>query len=104
MGRGWSPAARAGRSRYCRRVSGRLAGYLAVLGLHDQGGTAELLTGQFHDVVLAGDVAYRFPRDEGSRRRLPAAAALLAALDGAGLPTAVPAPLAIDHLRDPLGR
>jgi len=85
-------------------VSGRLAGYLEVLGLRDQGGTAELLTGQFHDVVLAGDVAYRFPRDEGSRRKLPAAAALLAALDRAGLPTAVPAPLATDHLRDPLGR
>jgi Ser/Thr protein kinase RdoA (MazF antagonist) len=104
VGRGWSPAARARRSRYCRRVSGRLAGYLEVLGLRDQGGTAELLAGQFHDVVLAGDVAYRFPRDEESRRKLPAAAALLAALDGARLPTAVPTPLATDHLRDPLGR
>lgn len=80
----------------------RLAGYLAVLGLAGSSGNARLVAGQFHDVVLAGEVAYRFPRDEESRRRLPAAVALLAALGRAGL--AVPVPLGTGHIRSPLGR
>jgi hypothetical protein len=53
-------------------MDGRLAGYLGVVGLaarRDHG--ARLAAGQFHDVVLAGEVAYRFPRDKESRRRLP---------------------------------
>ena len=83
-------------------VRERLAGYLAVLGLTGSGGDARLVAGQFHDVVLVGEVAYRFPRDEESRRRLPAAVALLAALGQAGL--AAPVPLGTGHIRDPLGR
>jgi Ser/Thr protein kinase RdoA (MazF antagonist) len=82
-------------------VSERLAGYLAVLGFTGSAG-AQLAAGQFHDVVLAGEVAYRFPRDEQSRRRLPAAVALLAALARAGLPA--PAPLDTGHLHSPLGQ
>jgi aminoglycoside phosphotransferase (APT) family kinase protein len=84
------------------RVGERLAGYLTVLGLARSSGAARLMAGQFHDVVLAGEVAYRFPRDEESRRKLPAVVALLAALGQAGLP--VPVPLATGHLRSPLGR
>ena len=84
------------------RVGARLAGYLAVLGLAGSSGTARLVAGQFHDVVLAGEVAYRFPRDEESRRKLPAVVALLVALGQAGLP--VPVPLATSHLQSPLGR
>jgi Ser/Thr protein kinase RdoA (MazF antagonist) len=87
---------------YLRLVQEQLARYLAILGLAG-GGDARLAAGQFHDVVLAGDVAYRFPRDEESRRRLPAAVALLAALSEAGLPAAVPVPLAAGHLDSPLG-
>jgi Phosphotransferase enzyme family len=84
------------------QVGERLAGYLAVPGLATSGGTAWLVAGQFHDVVLAGEVAYRFPRDEQSRAKLPAAVALLAALGQAGLP--VPVPLATSDLQSPLGR
>ena len=82
-------------------MSEQLARYLAVLG--QRGDDARLVHGQFHDVVLAGDVAYRFPRDEESRRRLPAAVALLAALNDCQLPVAVPVPLATGHLGGPLG-
>jgi Ser/Thr protein kinase RdoA (MazF antagonist) len=60
------------------------------------------VAGQFHDVVLAGEVAYRFPRDEQTRRGLPAAVTLLAGLAQAGLP--VPVPLATSHVRSPLGQ
>ncbi|MGN6680662.1 MAG: hypothetical protein ACTHKL_23115, partial [Streptosporangiaceae bacterium] len=80
----------------------RLAGYLAVLGLTDAGGDARLAAGQFHDVVLIGQAAYRFPRDERSRRALPAAVALLSALGNAGLP--VPAQLDTEYLDAPLGQ
>jgi aminoglycoside phosphotransferase (APT) family kinase protein len=82
-------------------VSDQLASYLAVL--RRPAGDARLVHGQFHDVVLAGDVAYRFPRDEQSRRGLPAAVALLTALNACPLPVAVPVPLATDHLGCPLG-
>ena len=64
---------------------------------------ARLVSGQFHDVVLAGDVAYRFPRVERSRRELPARMALLAPLARARLPVAIPAPLDTGHLARPLG-
>lgn len=80
----------------------RLAGYLTVLGLAAAEGTARLVAGQFHDVVLAGEVAYRFPRDEESRCRLPDAAGLLGMLGRAGLP--VPGVLGTGHVGDPLGR
>jgi aminoglycoside phosphotransferase (APT) family kinase protein len=86
-------------------VNGRLAGYLAVLERDGQpvAAGARLVSGQFHDVVLAGEVAYRFPRDERSRRELPARMALLAALAQARLPVAIPAPLDLAHLGRPLG-
>ena len=54
------------------RSDGLLDAYLSVLGLDASADQARLRHGQFHDVVLAGDVAYRFPRDEESRRALPA--------------------------------
>jgi Ser/Thr protein kinase RdoA (MazF antagonist) len=82
-------------------MSDQLARYLAVLGR--PAGDARLVHGQFHDVVLAGDMAYRFPRDEQSRHGLPAAVALLAALNACNLPVAVPVPLATDQLTCPLG-
>jgi aminoglycoside phosphotransferase (APT) family kinase protein len=91
------------------RGDGGLDSYLAVLGLDDRAEAACLRRGQFHDVVLAGDSAYRFPRDEESRRRLPARVALLAALaatgDGGGLPAAlIPEPLAGPDMSQPVGR
>ncbi len=81
----------------------RLAEYLAVLGLADDEVDARLTAGQFNDVVLIGEVAYRFPRDEASRATLPAAVDLLTALSKADLPTAVPRPLETGHLGSPLG-
>src|SRR5215469_9975554 len=84
-------------------MDGRLAGYLGVVGLAGRGDHgARLVAGQFHDVVLAGEVAYRFPRDEESRRRLPTAVTLLEALSQRGL--RVPVPLATSHIDAPLGR
>jgi Ser/Thr protein kinase RdoA (MazF antagonist) len=82
--------------------------YVSVLGLDVGPDEARLRRGQFHDVVLSGDVAYRFPRDEESRRALAAQVALLELLDsaaGAGLPAAVvPGPLAEPDLSQPVGR
>jgi len=84
-------------------MDGRLAGYLGVVGLAGRGDHgARLVAGQFHDVVLAGEVAYRFPRDEESRRRLPATVTLLEALSRRGL--RVPVPVATSHIDAPLGR
>ena len=84
-------------------MDGRLARYLGVVGLAGGGEHgARLAVGQFHDVVLAGEAAYRFPRDEESRRRLAAAVTLLEALSRRGLP--VPVPLATSHIGAPLGR
>jgi aminoglycoside phosphotransferase (APT) family kinase protein len=83
-----------------------LAGYLAVLaadGHQIDAAAAELRSGQFHDVVLAGDVAYRFPRDAESRRALPARVALLAALAAHQPPAAIPVPFDAGHLDRPLG-
>ena len=62
----------------------QLADYLAVLRPVSGYDHTELRRGQFHDVVLAGEVAYRFPRDEASRRRLPGAIMLLRALSRRG--------------------
>jgi aminoglycoside phosphotransferase (APT) family kinase protein len=94
-------------------VTDRLAAYLAVLEADGQpvgtgaraadGPIPELTSGQFHDVVLAGDVAYRFPRDEESRRLLPGRVALLTALAKQSLPVAVPVPLSTSRLERPLG-
>ena len=84
-------------------MDGRLARYLGVVGLPGRGEhRARLVAGQFHDVVLVGEAACRFPRDEESRRRLPATVTLLDALSGRGLP--VPVPVATGHIDAPLGR
>ena len=84
----------------------QLGDYLAVIGAVGGGGQAELRRGQFHDVVLAGDVAYRFPRDEESRRALAGRTALLRVLQGSRLPVATPVPLtaAEPGQDEPLGR
>jgi aminoglycoside phosphotransferase (APT) family kinase protein len=74
------------------------------LDLDDGNSTAELTRGQFHDVVLRGQVAYRFPRDENSRRQLPARAELLDALGNSPLPVAVPSLLSRAAVSEPLGR
>jgi aminoglycoside phosphotransferase (APT) family kinase protein len=57
-------------------------------------------------VVLAGDVVYRFPRDDLSRRALPGRVALLRVLGNRRLPVATPVPLAAGRagLDEPLGR
>jgi aminoglycoside phosphotransferase (APT) family kinase protein len=81
--------------------------YLAVVGGScDSGDTADarLLRGQFHDVVLVGDVAYRFPRDEESRRLLPARIALLRVLRSRQMPVAIPGLLSDAAVGQPLGR
>src|SRR5581483_539232 len=85
----------------------RQAEYLAVIGQprgDDGASPARLAHGQFHDVVLLGDRAYRFARDEESRARLPARAALLAVLASRPLPVAVPGLLSQAALHEPLGR
>ncbi len=84
----------------------RLARYLAVLsadGHPVSAYAAELKSGQFHDVVLAGEVAYRFPRDEESRRRLPARVARLDALARHRLPVTIPEPLDATRIDEPVG-
>jgi aminoglycoside phosphotransferase (APT) family kinase protein len=81
--------------------------YLAVVDedrLDDGNGTPELTRGQFHDVLLRGQVAYRFPRDEESRRLLPARAELLSALGDSPFPVAVPGLLSRTAVDEPLGR
>ena len=88
-------------------MDGRLARYLGVVGLAGRGEHgARLVAGQFHDVVLAGEVAYRFPRDEESRQALPSRTALLRVMGNCRLPMATPVPLAraqaAEH--EPLGR
>jgi aminoglycoside phosphotransferase (APT) family kinase protein len=91
----------------------RLAAYLAVIGNAvigeagegHRGGPAQLRSGQFHDVVLVGDVAYRFPRDDQSRRALAPRVAVLRVINDSGFPVAVPVPLATAHAGDQeLGR
>jgi aminoglycoside phosphotransferase (APT) family kinase protein len=84
-----------------------LADYLTkVRHVGDGAGRPELRRGQFHDVVLAGEVAYRFPRDESSRRALPGRVALLGVLKDCRLPVATPVPLATGRagMQEPLGR
>lgn len=103
------------RSRYCRGVSedALLAGYAGVIrdiygGTGICGGTGSgqlrLQHGQFHDVVLAGGVVYRFPRDEESRHQLARRTEVLAMLARLDLPVAVPGPLASVDPGEPLGR
>jgi aminoglycoside phosphotransferase (APT) family kinase protein len=83
-----------------------LSSYLSVLRLDAGPDAARLLRGQFHDVVLHGDTAYRFPWDEESRRALPGRAALLSVLGrtDSALAPAIPVPLAGPDMSQPLGR
>jgi len=84
-----------------------LGEYLAAAGASLSNGDmadARLLSGQFHDVVLLGEVAYRFPRDEESRRLLPARIALLRVLRNCELPVAIPGLLSDDAVGKPLGQ
>jgi len=81
--------------------------YLAVVGAARGDGDlagARLLSGQFHDVVLLGEVAYRFPRDEESRRLLPARTALLRALRHCEMPVAIPGLVSDAAVGLPLGQ
>ena len=103
-------------SRYRRGVSDdetpagyheMVAGYLNVIR-DIYGGTGplqpRLMHGQFHDVVLTGEVAYRFPRDEESRQQLARHTEVLAALARLRLPFAVPGPVSKVDVGQPLGR
>jgi Ser/Thr protein kinase RdoA (MazF antagonist) len=65
---------------------------------------AKLLSGQFHDVLLLGSVAYRFPRDEESRRLLPSRIALLRVLRRCEIPVAIPGLLSDAAVGQPLGQ
>ena len=65
---------------------------------------ARLLHGQFHDVVLLGSVAYRFPRDEKSRRLLRRRIALLGVLRSCDLPVQTPGLLSDGAVSEPLGK
>jgi aminoglycoside phosphotransferase (APT) family kinase protein len=84
-----------------------LASYLEVIGWHGDAigaGGAELRRGQFHDVLLLGEVAYRFPRDEQSRRLLPGRVALLRTLGKRELPVVIAEVVSDAALDQPLGR
>jgi aminoglycoside phosphotransferase (APT) family kinase protein len=92
---------------YRSRVTGGqlLNQYLEVIGEGcENTSKAQLARGQFHDVVLLDEVAYRFPRDEESRRLLPARAELLSALGNSQLPVAIPSLRSKSALAEPLGR
>ena len=81
--------------------------YLSAIGASwadgDQTQT-KLLRGQFHDVVLLGNVAYRFPRDAESRRLLPTRIALLRVLRSREMPVEIPALLSDAAVGEPLGQ
>lgn len=84
-----------------------LAGYVGVIrDIYGSAGPGQprLEHGQFHDVVLTGDLAYRFPRDEDSRRQLARRVEALATLARLQLPVAVPGPVARVDPGLPLGR
>jgi aminoglycoside phosphotransferase (APT) family kinase protein len=83
-----------------------LASYLAAVQHASGGERPEFRHGQFHDVVLVGDVAYRFPRDDESRRALPGRVELLRVLGNCRLPVATPVPRATAPaaLHEALGR
>jgi aminoglycoside phosphotransferase (APT) family kinase protein len=64
---------------------------------------AVLHRGQYHDVVVTQREVHRFPRTEAARARLPATAALLAALAQVDLGVATPRPLAAVDPTAPVG-
>ena len=80
--------------------------YLVAIGRSSDGDSSmpALVSGQFHDVVVGKDVVYRFPRDDQSRRQLPARVALLEGLGHCELPVMIPAPLSTTALHQPLGQ
>jgi len=79
--------------------------YLSAIGACDGDKShATLLHGQFHDVVLLGSVAYRFPRDEESRHLLPSRIALLQILRSHDLPVQIPALVSDAAVGEPLGQ
>jgi aminoglycoside phosphotransferase (APT) family kinase protein len=84
-------------------IEAYLAAVGGACGNGDKAG-ARLLRGQFHDVVLLGEAAYRFPRDEESRRLLPARLALLRALRKCEMPVAIPGLLSDAAVGQPLGQ
>jgi hypothetical protein len=80
--------------------------YLVAIGKdgEDNDSKARLARGQFHDVVLLDEVAYRFPRDEESRRLLPARAELLGQSREQPASGCDPAAVVKAALSQPLGR
>jgi aminoglycoside phosphotransferase (APT) family kinase protein len=84
-----------------------LRSYLTAAGVasgREGQADATLRRGQFHDVVLIGDMAYRFPRDEESRRLLPSRVAVLRLLGACPMPVAVPGLRSDAAVGWPLGR
>jgi aminoglycoside phosphotransferase (APT) family kinase protein len=84
-------------------IEAYLAAVGGACGNGDEAGV-RLLRGQFHDVVLLGEAAYRFPRDEESRRLLPPRIALLRALRNFEMPVAIPGLLSDAAVGQPLGQ
>jgi aminoglycoside phosphotransferase (APT) family kinase protein len=83
------------------------ASYLEAIGRGGDAigaGKAQLRRGQFHDVLLLGGIAYRFPRDEQSRRLLPMRVALLRTLASCELPAVIPEVVSDAALGHPPGR
>jgi aminoglycoside phosphotransferase (APT) family kinase protein len=81
-----------------------LASYLEAIGQPGDATGAELRRGQFHDVLLAGQTAYRFPRDERSRLLLPGRVAVLRALAASARPIAIAEVVSDAAVDQPLGR
>ncbi|GIH14949.1 phosphotransferase family protein [Rugosimonospora africana] len=88
-------------------MTGQMISYLAVISERHElpgNGAIELRRGQFHDVVLTGTTAYRFPRHEVDRMLLHRRATVLSAMAAQNLGFAVPVPLAVPNLDEPVGR
>ena len=84
-----------------------LSGFLDAIAAHMEPpdpASVELRAGQFHDVVVAPDMVYRFPRGELDRAAIAARAGLLSALSRAELSVAVPTPVYTGAASEPLGR
>jgi hypothetical protein len=84
-----------------------LLGYLDAVGQQGDAiarGEVDLRQGQFHDVLLCGEIAYRFPRGAESRRLLAGRVALLRTLATRELPVAIAQVVSDEALDQPLGR